>query len=122
MIVKAVNRSRTPKFALDGAKMLFGDGAEYAEILHECFDNAWKDSSRRNRTLARSKGLLRETLYPQRLALDESALQAWACSIVAARNPAKEIGRVLAELDEASIRQVFILLKGNCLVLPEQTV
>lgn len=112
MIIEAVKKARSPKQALNGAKLLYEGGPEYEKVFRACFEEVWKDATRRNRAIEKSEGKLADVLWRPRLHLDEQQIQERVNKILKSKNSA-EWGKVLSEVDDEGIRQIFQLVKAS---------
>ena len=114
MIINAIKSARSPNMALNGAKLLYGKDAKFGEIFKVCFDMAWSDASRFNQYIEENAGIPRR---PDRLSLDEQDVTDAVEMIARSRNPARELGRCLAEYDEQAIKDIFRKLPSMTKVL-----
>ena len=112
MMIEAVKNAKSPKQALNGAKMLYEGGPEYEKVFRACFEEAWKDATRRNRAIERSNGKLADTMWKPRLHLDEQQIQERVNKILKSKNSV-EWGKVLSEVDDEGIRQIFQKVKAS---------
>ena len=112
MMIEAVKKAKSPKQALDGAKMLYEGGPEYDKVFRACFEETWKDATRRNRAIERSGGKLADTMWKTRLHLDEHQIQERVDKILKSKD-STEWGKVLSEVDDEGIRQIFQLVKTS---------
>ena len=113
MIIEAVKKTKSPKQALNGAKFLYEESSTYSEVFKACFEEAWKDATKRNRAIERSQGKLSDVMWKPRIHLTEEEVKLRANKIMKSSNPTKEWGLVLSEVDSEGIRQVFQLVNDS---------
>lgn len=112
-LVEAVKRAESPKMALDGVKLLLGASDKYHFIFHETFELAWKDATRRNRSIEYNEGANRDEKWKDRLRVTNESLQFDAQNFAmtkSSKRKASILGKVLSEYDAASLKEFFDLI------------
>lgn len=113
MIIEAVKKAKSSKQALDGVKLLFEDASEYKEIFHACFEEAWRDATRRNRIIERSHGKKRDIAWKPRYVPTEQEMKKDLHEFLHFKNKARVLGRVLSSYNELAIKQIFEMIRNS---------
>lgn len=113
VLTEAIKKSRSPKMALDGAKLLLNGGGDYPDIFKTVFETVWSDATRRNQAIERRAGKNRLLKWPPRTQLEEGACQLVAKKVRRSRNPEREFGKVLSSYEEQTIKRIYQILSGS---------
>lgn len=111
MIIEAVKKAKSSKQALDGAKLLLAGTPDYQEIFRACFEDAWSDATRRNRSIERSAGKKRDVKWKNRRTPTEQEMNEDLRQFVRFKNKSRILGRILSEYDEQSVKQIFKMIR-----------
>ena len=103
LLIESVKTSKSPKSSLDGVKFLLGNTDEYKEIFRICFDDAWKDTRKRNRVIEKSQGRLHRSMWPNRKGLDDPDIKVILGKFQVENPQPGPLGDLLANLNESSI-------------------
>lgn len=109
-LTESIKRSKSPKMAVDGVKMLLGSTEDYSDIFKAVLEEVWLDATLRNRAIERKAGRNELIKWPPRTNLEESECQLISKKIKKSRNPAKEMGKVLASYNELTIKRIYQIL------------
>lgn len=115
-LVQAVKSAKSPKMALDGTKLLLGDSEDYKLIFHQTFELAWRDATKRNRSIERHLGKNRDEKWKSRIAPEDVYFDKDLASFSKARSAKKRfkiLGRILSEYEPVSISKFFAKITGK---------
>lgn len=107
-LIETINNARSPKLALNGAKLVYGGDGSWSEIHKACFDAAWEDASRRNQMIEKSGGKVR---WPNRFDIDDERIAEEATKITSSANKSREWGVALSTYDHATLVKIKNLVE-----------
>ena len=102
-LVESIVSSRSPKLALNGAKILYGHDESWGEIHRACFEAAWEDATRMNRLIEKKSGNVR---WPERFDVTESKIKEEVERLNSSRNVSIEWGRILSTYGENTLLSI----------------
>jgi hypothetical protein len=111
MIIEAVKKAKSSKQALDGAKFVLSGTPDYQEIFQACFEDAWSDATRRNRSIERNSGKNSDIVWKERVTPTEQEMKEDLREFLRFKNKTRVIGRILSKYDEQSLKQIFEMIK-----------
>lgn len=113
MIIEAVKKAKSPKQTLDGVKILLDGTTDYSEIFQACFETAWKDASRRNRSIERFEGKNSDSIWWSRHAPSEDQMKEDIRQFLHFKNKTRVLGRILSEYDRDSLKRIFDMIRSH---------
>jgi len=105
VFIEAIKRSKSPKLAYNGAKALYEGVSSFKTVGDAVLEVAWEDAKKFNKANERRKGRLKR---PSRYSLDGVGLDAEVKRITEAGDRIAELGRVLIEIDEAMLKDLWL--------------
>jgi hypothetical protein len=99
-IIESIKSSRSPKLALNGAKLLYGGDESWGEIHKECFEATWADATKMNRLIEKKSGNIR---WPERFEIDADRIKDEARNLNDSKYKMKEWGRILSTYGETTL-------------------
>lgn len=99
-LILTINNASSPKLALNGAKLVYGNDESWSEISKACFEKAWSDATRRNQLIERSGGTMR---WPNRFDIDNEQVLVEANKINASKDKFREWGNALSTYDVTTL-------------------
>lgn len=115
-LVQAVKSAKSPKMALDGTKLLLGDSEDYKLVFHQSFELAWRDASKRNRSIERHLGKNSDEKWRPRIVPDDAYFNKDLSAFSKTRSAKKRsriLGRILSEYQAESIVMFFAKITGK---------
>ena len=115
-LVQAVKSAKSPKMALDGTKLLLGDSDDYKLVFHQSFELAWRDATKRNRSIERHLGKNRDEKWKPRIVPDDAYFDKDLAAFNKTRSAKKRsriLGRILSEYQAESIVMFFAKITGK---------
>ncbi len=109
LLIEAIRSAKSPKMALDGAKLMFQGDPSISHVSREVFNEAWDDATRMNRLIERKSGKVR---WPNRLDLNEERIRHEVNRYSSSNNKGEILGRILSELDEKGLLLFKESIKG----------
>ena len=107
-LIKTINNARSPKLALNGAKLVYGNDESWGEIHKACLDAAWEDATRRNQLIEKSNGKSR---WPNRFDIADERIVEEANKITSSTNKSNEWGLALSTYDHATLMKIKNLVE-----------
>lgn len=104
VFIEAIKKSKSPKLAYNGAKLLYEGKQSFSHVGKEVLDIAWADAAAFNRAAQRKKGKLRRK---ERYTLDQQGIKSEVGRIIESKDPVAELSRILIELDEPTLQAVY---------------
>ena len=106
-LIKSIKEAKSPKLALNGAKLLYGGDPSWGDVSRACFEEAWDDATRMNRLIERKSGKVR---WPERFDIDEDRIKSEAQRINGSKDRGTEWGRVLSTYGIETIKSIRSLI------------
>ena len=103
LLIKAIKEAKSPKLAINGAKLLYGNDPSWGDVSRACFEETWADATRMNRLIERKSGNVR---WPDRFGIDENRIKSEVNRIKTSKEPSTEWGRVLSTYDEHTLNEI----------------
>lgn len=104
VFIEAIKRSKSPKLAYNGARALYEGVSSFKTVGDAVLEVAWADAKKFNKANERRKGRLKR---PSRYSLDGEGMDAEVRKISEAEDRVIELGRVLVEIDEAMLKDLW---------------
>jgi len=107
-LILAICNARSPKLALNGAKLVYHNDESWGEISKACFERAWEDAGKRNLLIEKSGGKVR---WPERFDLDKERIADEANKITSSKNKSYEWGVALSTYDATTLLSIRSLVE-----------
>ena len=102
-LIKSIKEAKSPKLALNGAKLLYGEDPSWGDVSRSCFEEAWNDATRMNRLIEKKSGKVR---WPDRFEADEERIQIEVRRLQAMDSKSTEWGKVLSTYGIDTIKAI----------------
>ena len=106
-LIKSIKEAKSPKLALNGAKLLYGEDPLWGDVSRACFEEAWTDATRMNRLIERKSGTVR---WPERFDIDEDRIKAEAKRFNGSKDKSADWGRILSTYGIDTINEIKSLI------------
>jgi len=107
-LIRTITNARSPKLALNGAKLLYHNDESWKEISKACFEKAWEDASRTNQIIERSGGKSR---WPERIDIEEERISEEANKIIRAKDKSIAWGVALSTYGLVTLSKIRTLVE-----------
>ena len=106
-LIKAIKEAKSPKLALNGAKLLHEGDPSLGDVSRSCFEEAWADATRMNRLIERKQGKVR---WPERFDIDDDRIRSEVRQFESSKDKATEWGRILSTYGIDTIKSIRSLI------------
>ena len=106
-LIKVIKEAKSPKLALNGAKLLHGGDPSWGDVSRACLEETWADATKMNRLIEKKSGTVR---WPERFDIDDDRIKSEAQRINGSKDRGTEWGRVLSTYGIETIKSIRFLI------------